>query len=115
MPGRRDFGAKSYPRMSRSECQNTEKAFYMITAIASIMVKSMKNILAFLLMAVVMLLVSSVPVCAEDDEDNEAKENEAGSGESDDDEKEKDMPGFEIAFAVAGIFAAARLLKIRSL
>jgi hypothetical protein len=75
----------------------------------------MKKTLSRLLAVIIMLLVSAVPVCAEDDEGNEAKENEAGSDDSGDDEKEQNMPGFEIAFAVAGVLIAARLLLTRSL
>lgn len=74
----------------------------------------MKKIIAFLLAAIALLVMSAAPVYADDDEGNDAKENEAGEGSgSDNDEKEKSVPGFEVAFAVGSILGAARLLRAR--
>ncbi len=70
----------------------------------------MKKTLAILLAVFIVLLTSAVPVYADDDEGNEAKENEAGE-DSGSDEKENSVPGFEVAFAAAGLLGAARLLR----
>jgi hypothetical protein len=69
----------------------------------------MKMSQAILLIAMVMLMASVVPVCADDDEGTEASDN-AASGENDD-EKEQNMPGFEAAFALTSILVAARFFK----
>ena len=75
----------------------------------------MKWFMKILLAAFIMLVTSTAPVYADDDEGDEgANGSEADSGESGDDEKES-APGFEFAFAVAGALAAARLLKARVL
>ena len=75
----------------------------------------MKWFMKILLAAFIMLVTSTAPVYADDDEGNEeANGSEADSGDSGDDEKES-APGFEFAFAVAGALAAARLLKARVL
>jgi len=74
----------------------------------------LKKIIAFLLAAIAMLVMSAAPVYADDDEGNEAKENEANEGsDSDNDEKEKSVPGFEVAFAAGSILGVARLLRAR--
>ena len=73
----------------------------------------MKWFMKILLAAFIMFVASAAPVYADDDEGNEANENESGS-DSEDDEKES-TPGFEVAFAVAGALAAARLFKARVL
>ena len=74
----------------------------------------MKKIIAFLLAAIALLVMSAAPVYADDDEGNEAKGNEADEGSgSDNDEKEKSVPGFEVAFAIGSILGAARLLRAR--
>lgn len=75
----------------------------------------MKLFMKILLAAFIVLVTSTAPVYADDDEGNEGADgSEADSGESGDDEKES-APGFEFAFAVGGAIAAARLLKGRVL
>lgn len=53
-----------------------------------------------------MLTASTLSVYAEDDEEDEVEDDESGS----DDEEASSMPGFEVAFAIAGALAATRLI-----
>jgi PGF-CTERM protein len=74
----------------------------------------MKLFMKILLAAFIMLVASLAPVYADDDEGNEGA-NENGSGSDSEDDEKESTPGFEVAFAVAGALAAARLLKARVL
>lgn len=77
----------------------------------------LKKALALLLMLALMFTASTLPVYADDDEDEEGEEGEEGAlgglGGDDEEEEGRGMPGFEVAFAIAGALTAARLLRIR--
>ncbi|MGB7544412.1 MAG: PGF-CTERM sorting domain-containing protein [Methanothrix sp.] len=74
----------------------------------------MNKILAILLAGLLMIMATATIVYAEDeeedgvemDEESETEENETG-------EEANSVPGFEIAFAAAGL-GAARLLRYRN-
>ena len=74
----------------------------------------MNKILAILLAGLLMIMATATIVYAEDEEEdgvemteeNETEENETG-------EEANSVPGFEIAFAAAGL-GAARLLRYRN-
>jgi PGF-CTERM protein len=69
-------------------------------------VNELKKALAILLMAALMLTASTLSVYADDDEEDEGEDDEGGS----DDDGASGMPGFEVAFAIAGALAATRLI-----
>lgn len=66
----------------------------------------LKWALAILLMAALMLTASTLSVYADDDEEDEGEDDDGGS----DDDGASRTPGFEIAFAIAGALAAARII-----
>ena len=74
----------------------------------------MNKILAILLAGLLMIMATATVVCAEDEEEDgaeTAEENESEDNEAD--EQANSVPGFEIAFAAAGL-GAARLLGYRN-
>jgi hypothetical protein len=80
-------------------------------------VEKLKRTLALLLMAALMLTASTLSVYADDDEGEEVEEGEEGTigglGGDDGEEEGRGMPGFEVAFGIAGALAAARLFRLR--
>ncbi len=68
----------------------------------------MKWVLAILLIAALMLTASTLSVYADDDEGDEGEDDEGDEGGDDDGASR--TPGFEVAFAIAGALAAARIV-----
>ena len=77
-------------------------------------VKEMNKILAILLAGLLMIMATATMVYAEDDEEDGAEAaDENGAEDNEDDQQANSIPGFEIAFAAAGL-GAARLLGYRN-
>ena len=76
-------------------------------------VKEMNKILAILLAGLLMIMATATIVYAEEEEEGAevAEENETDENETE--EEANSVPGFEIAFAAAGL-GAARLLRYRN-
>ena len=76
-------------------------------------VKEMNKILAILLAGLLMIMATATIVYAEEEEEGAevAEENETEENETE--EEANSVPGFEIAFAAAGL-GAARLLRYRN-
>ena len=73
----------------------------------------MNKILAILLAGLLMIMATATIVYAEDEEEEGAEVAEENETEENETEEEESVPGFEIAFAAAGL-GAARLLRYRN-
>jgi hypothetical protein len=71
----------------------------------------MKEIIKIVLAAILVLMGSAIYAAADDDDEERENGIVGGENEERDEDENRSVPGFEVALAIAGGLAAARLMK----